>query len=110
MENFSQVSKVSSIENQMKSAAEYVNDAVKQLTNNDGVSGLEAAKKVYEEVKGHDYRKEQVVAKLLELLSMRKELDMRTQEMARYSSELASLDPGIHMVSAGNDERYTVAA
>lgn len=116
MEQFSQLPKAPSMENQMsveaqmKEAAKYINDAIKQLTDNEGMSGLAAARKVYEEVKGHHYRQEQVTAKLLELLAVRNELDMRTQEMARYSSGLASLDPGAQVVGAANDERYSTAA
>lgn len=109
MEKLSQLPKAPSVEEQMKEASEHINSAIKQLTN-EGVSVLEAVKKVYEEVKGHNYRQEQMAAKLLELLAAQNELDMRVQEMGRYSSELASLNPGAQVVRAANDERYSIAA
>ena len=65
---------------------------------------LEAAKVVYEEVKGQKYREEQVAVKLLEYLEMKNELSMRGGELERIG--LGSLVGK----EALNDDKFLLAA
>lgn len=96
--------KISLVEQQKLEASRFVSSRIEELMNQKNLGTLEASKVVYEEVKGHDYRKEQTIAKLVEYLEIQNELSMRGGELERIG-----LGAFLGKESA-NDARYTVAA
>jgi hypothetical protein len=101
---------LSVVDSKKNEAANFVQGRITALMRGEAISSLDAARRVYEEVRGNDYRQEQATAKLLELLTMRNEVDMRTEEIERtYPSLMSVIDIG-EQGSATNDERYKVAA
>lgn len=93
----------SSIERQKEEAAEFVATRISELTKNEGVTPFEAARKLYEEVKGREYRKEEVVAKLLEVLALKDDIALRIGELKRISPDLVGIFGGAANDSLFND-------
>lgn len=98
---------VSIIEQQKKEAGIFVTDRITSLSQEKNINNLEAARMVYEEVKGNDYRKEQASAKLLEYLDMANEVDMREKEIINLYPAMNTIISG---GNASNDEKYLVSA
>lgn len=87
--NQEQSPKVTSIVEQQKAeASKYVANRIDAFQQEQGVSVLDAARKVYEEVKGNSYREEQAVSKLLEFLQMQNEVSLRGSEIINSYTEL----------------------
>lgn len=99
--------KGSVVEKQKEEAAKFVAHKIEAFRHEKNVSLLDATRRIYEEVKGHSYREEQAVIKLLEYLNMQNELDLR-------KSEIKNTFPGLftftNASSAANDDKYSVAA
>jgi hypothetical protein len=107
------VPKLSNIEKEKAVAAEFVATRIESLIKEKDLSLLASAREVYEEVKGHAYREEQAVAKLLEYLQKQNELYLLQDEVKRREGEIKNDFPGIsHLTrrTAANDELYSVAA
>ncbi|MCF7843538.1 hypothetical protein K9M47_01425 [Candidatus Gracilibacteria bacterium] len=98
---------VSIIEQQKKEAGSFVTSRINSLIQENNLSNLEAARVVYKEVKGNDYRKEQASAKLLEYLNMANEIDMREKEIV---STYPSMNTIINIKPASNDDKFLIAA
>lgn len=96
------------IERQKQEASAFVTERISSLINEKNISKLNAARQVYEEVKGRDYRQEQATAKLLELLEMQNEVDLRTQEIVETYPDMARVITNESGVA--NDDKYLVAA
>lgn len=73
----------------------------------------EAAKNIYEEVKGHDYRQEQAAIKMVELLNENELLTARYAEMLEHFPDLAlqikKMVPSLSSTETKNDDsKYLV--
>lgn len=98
---------VSIVEQKKLEAAELTSRKIQELIDG-GKSKVEAAKDVYESVKGHEYYEEQALAKLLEYFNLQKELDNRAVEIGtKYGAYTVLLDGAVE-VPAVNDSKYTV--
>ncbi len=109
METINQAPQISLVERQKSEAGKFVAGRLESIMKEDSsLSLLTAAHKVHEEVKGNNYREEQAIAKVLEYLTMKNEVDMRGGEITRTYGALSSVVEG--RSGAANDEKYLVAA
>ncbi len=97
---------LSVVEQQKEIAGEFVMSRIESIRQEKNIGVLEAAKLVYEEVKGENFREEQATAKLLEFLNLQNELGLREEEIKRTYSKLSSLVNN----RASNDDKYLVSA
>jgi hypothetical protein len=107
-----QAPQLSIVEQQKIEAGKFVADKIDTLMqDNAELSLLNAARQVYEEVKGRNYREEQASAKLLEYLTMQNEVDLRKGEILETYQALSSVISGKNTsTSSANDDKYLVAA
>jgi hypothetical protein len=103
---------LSIVEQKKMEAGKFVADKIDTLMqDNAELSLLNAARQVYEEVKGQNYREEQASAKLLEYLTMQNEVDLRKGEILETYQALSSVISGKNTsTSSANDDKYLVAA
>lgn len=104
--NQEQTPTLSIIEQQKEIAGEFVANRIEVIKQEKNIGTLEAAKLVYEEVKGEKYREEQAIAKLLEFLNLQNELGLREEEIKRTYSKFS----GIVNNHSAKDEKYLVSA
>lgn len=104
--NQEQTPTLSTVEQQKEVAGEFVANRIEDMKQERNIGTLEAAKLVYEEVKGQNYREEQAAAKLLEFLNLQNELDLREKEIKSMSSSLGRYTNA----TITNDEKYLVSA
>jgi hypothetical protein len=97
---------LSIVEQKKGEASKFIAGRIEEVKSEKGISILDAARQVYEEVKGQDYRKEQAAVKLLELLNLQNDIALREKEITGAFPALS------HLVSnsTANDEKYLVAA
>ena len=107
---------LSIVEQKKMEAGKFVASRIEALMQEDQeMSLLNATRKVYEEVKTHDYRNEQAVAKLLEYLTMQNEVSMRGEELIKSYDALSSVVAREKSVvspqqqQSANDDKYLVA-
>lgn len=96
---------LSVIEQKKREAGVFVANKLQELQK-EGKSKLEAAKIIYEQVKGNDFREEQALAKLLEYFNLRNEVDNRAVEIGKEYPAL-SFTLQAELPSA-NDEKYSI--
>ena len=106
MENISQEPTMSVVERQKLEASEFVADRINELMK-ENKSSLEAARIVYEEVKGNEYRKEQATAKLLEFLTLANEVHLRSGEINTKYPAFTGIVANVNFNnSPENDAKY----
>lgn len=103
-----QQEQLSIVEQKKQEASLFVEQRVTSLMQEENTSLLSAVHRVYEEVKGNDYRKEQATAKLLECLSLANEVGLREEEIVRVYPNLSSFVKKYSEEEAANDARYLV--
>lgn len=103
-----QQEQLSIVEQKKQEASLFVEQRITTLMQEENSSLLHAVHRVYEEVKGNDYRKEQATAKLLEYLSLANEVGLREEEIVTAYPNFASfVERPLEGVPA-NDDRYLV--
>lgn len=104
---------LSIVEQKKQEAGRFVAARIEELMK-EGKSVLAAARQVYEEVKGHDYRNEQAVAKLLELLEIQNKRDLHMGELSKVYKAMEKFVDGLPETDgasenpAANDNKYLV--
>jgi hypothetical protein len=111
-----QAPQLSIVEQKKMEAGKFVASRIEALMKEDQeMSLLNATRQVYEEVKTHDYRSEQAVAKLLEYLTMQNEVSMRGEELIKSYDALSSVVTQKDQAGSftekhsANDDKYLVA-
>ncbi len=94
---------ISTIEQEKKKAGEFVKTRIQELQA-EGKSKLEAVKIVYDTVKGHEYRQEQALAKLLEYFNLKEEVSNRAIEIKTQYPAFSILVEEEY--PAANDKKY----
>ncbi len=95
---------LSTIEQQKREAGVFVANKLKELQQ-EGKSKLEAAKMIYDEIKGNDFRKEQALAKLLEYFNLREDVDNRAIEIGTEYPALSVML--LEEQPVANDAKYS---
>ncbi len=100
---------VSIVDQRKLEAAEFTFQKIKELVDG-GKSKVEAAKMVYESVKGNEYREEQALAKLLEYFNLKEEVDNRAVELkSKYPAYSAFFDNDkVIDTPAANDAKFAI--
>ncbi len=100
---------LSIVERQKSEAENFIKGEMEKLVES-GKSKLEAAKIVFDTVKGQEYREEQALSKLLEYFNLRQELYQRAQEINREFPVLAAYSIELDNARnnpAANDDHFT---
>jgi hypothetical protein len=100
-----------SVEQQKKEAGIFVTDKVMSYMA-EGMSLLASARRIYEEVKGDEYRREQMAVKLLEYLNMSNEVSLRKDELSTLYPACVGLIGAVASPNStsSNDDRFLVVA